>query len=267
MTASSPANDPSSVTLTLIGGPTVVIDYAGLRIVTDPTFDEPSLYGPDKTGYAITLIKTTDSALKPADLGAVDVVLASHDHWDNLDDSGRLFAASVPHVFTTDVVAGKISGAVILPEGDSRVVTATDGREVTITAVPAHHGPEGVWQRMGPVIGFVLESPGHKTIYVSGDNADVDVVRVIASKFPEIAIAVLFAGGAAFGALGGAYITLSDESAVEVAKILNKAIIIPVHADSWEHFSQTTASMKQLADSEGVGDRVVALVPGESVHI
>ena len=31
-------------TLTLIGGPTVLIELGGLRLLTDPTFDEPGKY-------------------------------------------------------------------------------------------------------------------------------------------------------------------------------------------------------------------------------
>jgi L-ascorbate metabolism protein UlaG (beta-lactamase superfamily) len=33
-----------TVTLTLIGGPTALIEVAGLRILTDPTFDPPQTY-------------------------------------------------------------------------------------------------------------------------------------------------------------------------------------------------------------------------------
>ncbi|EIC09407.1 hypothetical protein OR221_0534 [Microbacterium laevaniformans OR221] len=34
---------PRSV-LTLVGGPTAIIEYAGIRVLTDPTFDEPGDY-------------------------------------------------------------------------------------------------------------------------------------------------------------------------------------------------------------------------------
>ena len=32
---------PSALTVLLVGGPTAVLDYAGLRLLTDPTFDPP----------------------------------------------------------------------------------------------------------------------------------------------------------------------------------------------------------------------------------
>ena len=36
--------DSAKTTLTLIGGPTVLIEFDGLRLLTDPTFDPPGDY-------------------------------------------------------------------------------------------------------------------------------------------------------------------------------------------------------------------------------
>jgi L-ascorbate metabolism protein UlaG (beta-lactamase superfamily) len=33
---------PSTLTVRLVGGPTAVLDYAGVRLLTDPTFDPPA---------------------------------------------------------------------------------------------------------------------------------------------------------------------------------------------------------------------------------
>lgn len=264
-----PASRAATIPMTLIGGPTVVFDYAGLRIVTDPTFDEPRVYEPEHLDNGVTLVKTQAPALKPADLGEVHVVLASHDHLDNLDLSGRAWSVGIEHVFTTEPAARVIPGASVLADWESVTVTCPSGQEVTITAVPAEHGPDGVWQKNGPVIGFVLNSPGEKTVYISGDNSSVDVVRRIADRFSDIDIAILFAGGAGptMEHLHGAYITLSDEAAVEAARVLGDAMIVPIHADSWEHFTQSIESMKSHAEASGIGDRVIALSPGETVNI
>ena len=79
---------------TVLGGPTTVLDLGGLRIVSDPTFDDP---GPH--GY---LTKTVGPAVTEDQLGPVDLVLISHDnHPDNLDDRGRALALAAPLVLTT----------------------------------------------------------------------------------------------------------------------------------------------------------------------
>jgi hypothetical protein len=46
------------------------------------------------------------------------------------------------------------------------------------------------------VTGFVLSGEGLPTVYVSGDNASLDVVRTIAGRVGPVDVAVLFAGGA-----------------------------------------------------------------------
>ena len=86
-----------SASLTLIGGPTLLIETAGFRLLTDPTFDPAGSYqsGP------VTLQKNAGPALPVADLGKLDAILLSHDkHFDNLDHAGRLLLADTSTVLT-----------------------------------------------------------------------------------------------------------------------------------------------------------------------
>lgn len=80
-----------SVRFTLIGGPTLLIEYGGVRLLTDPTVDQPQTYSVGPT----TIAKTTSPAVTPNKLLPMDAVLRSHDqHIDNLDTAGRRF---LPH--------------------------------------------------------------------------------------------------------------------------------------------------------------------------
>jgi len=76
--------------ITLIGGPTALIEIDGFRILTDPTFDAPGAYQLPH----VKLEKLSGPALEPEAIGKVDAVLLSHDqHADNLDHSGKDFLA------------------------------------------------------------------------------------------------------------------------------------------------------------------------------
>lgn len=87
-----------------------------------------------------------------------------------------------------------------------------DGQAVTVTAVPAQHGPDGSDAIQGPVIGFVLSASGAERVYVSGDNASLDVVRAISERVGDIPIAVFFAGAVQLARkFDGAYLTLSSD--------------------------------------------------------
>lgn len=85
--------DEARVVLRTIGGPTAVIEVGGLRLNTDPTFDEP---GEHPVGTRI-LTKTAGPALQPGEIGPVAAVLLSHDqHPDNLDTSAGPTSAQLP---------------------------------------------------------------------------------------------------------------------------------------------------------------------------
>ncbi|WP_416429764.1 MBL fold metallo-hydrolase [Paenarthrobacter nicotinovorans] len=255
-----------SLEITLVGGPTAVLDFDGFRILIDPTFDEPRSYGQE--GSPVTMVKTAGPAFTPEELAPVHLVLASHEHEDNLDHSGRAYLAAAGRGLTTPEAAAKFGDNVgSLEPYESVVVPTPDGRSLTITGVPALHGPEGVWQIAGPVTGWVLSGEDIPTTYVSGDNSWLELIEEISNKCGPIDVAVLFVGGARFEELGGAYMTLSNEDALAAAGTLGEAVIVPVHADSWAHFSQTTEGLKQMFDERGFSDRIVALKPGQSAKI
>ena len=94
-----------SLEITLVGGPTAVLDFDGFRIVIDPTFDPPQSY--PREDVPITLVKTTGPAFTPEALEPVHLVLASHEHEDNLDHLGRRFLANSRKGLTTVEAAAK----------------------------------------------------------------------------------------------------------------------------------------------------------------
>lgn len=227
----------TSFTATLIGGPTLRFTYAGRTLLTDPTFDDPGEHpGP------VTLRKTTPPALPADEAGPVDVVLLSHDqHADNLDVAGRAFLARVPLVLSTPLAASRVEGVVGLEPWQRTTLPAVPGRpSVQVTAVPAQHGPVGCEPVSGPVTGFVLQAEGEPTVYVSGDNASVEVVGAIAARFDDVRVAVLFVGAANVGRFGEHPVTLDALRALAVARLLPQAVVVPVHAEGWAHFTEST---------------------------
>ncbi|MBS1906683.1 MAG: MBL fold metallo-hydrolase [Actinobacteria bacterium] len=236
------------VTLTLIGGPTAVLEYAGLRLLTDPTFDEPQTYG----SSGVALHKLTGPALGADEVGEVDAVLLSHDqHPDNLDHAGRAFLPRAGAVLSTPEAAGRVDGVTGLASWQTRRIGG-----VEVTAVPALHGPEGAEALSGTVTGFVLAAPGEPVVYVSGDNASVEVVATIAERIGRIDIAVLFAGAANVGRFGDADLTLNARTAVAAARELGDAVIVPVHAEGWHHFSETRERLVREFGYAGLADRL-----------
>jgi L-ascorbate metabolism protein UlaG (beta-lactamase superfamily) len=244
----------STLTATFVGGPTLRFTYAGLTFLTDPTFDPPG----EHPGSGVTLHKLVGPALPLDELGPVDVVLLSHDqHADNLDQAGRGLLASVPTVLSTPDAAHRIPGVRGLAPWEQVTVGA-----VTVTAVPARHGPEGAEPLSGVVTGFVLTADGWPTTYVSGDNASLDVVDAIARRVPEIQVAVLFVGGANVGRFGDEPLTLDAARASAAADLLPGARIVPVHHSDWAHFVEPLSAVEARFESGGRRARLVVLERG-----
>jgi len=243
------------VRIRYLGGPTAVMEYGALRLLVDPTFDPAGDY---PIGERV-LTKTADAVVAPRDVGTIDTVLLSHDqHPDNLDSGGRAFVAQAPLVLSTPAARERLGGGVLGLEPWQ----VTEVRGVRVTAVPALHGPPGSERIVGPVTGFVLDGVGLPRVYLSGDNASVDLVAAIAERFAPIDVAVLFAGAARTALLGGALLTLSSERAAEAAAILQARHVVPVHFEDWVHFTEGRDTLAPAFAAAGLADRLHLLERG-----
>ena len=247
----------STLTATLIGGPTAVMEYGGLHWLTDPALSPPGDYE--------YLTKTTGPALDIAPFEPIDAVLLSHDqHADNLDPAGREVLPRAGTVLTTVAGAERLGGNAV---GLAPWETTTVG-DVTVTAVPARHGPYGCEPVTGDVTGFVLAADGAERVYVSGDNASVDVVREIARRLGSIPVAVLFCGAVQIPVrFDGAYLTLSADHAADVTLALGARAVVPVHFEGWAHFTQGVDALRAAFAGNGIGDRLVVADRGETVTV
>lgn len=141
------------------------------------------------------------------------------------------------------------------------------GVEIRVTATPAQHGPDGTEGLTGPVTGFVVSAADLPTVYVSGDNASMHVVDLVAERFPVIDIAVLFAGAAQTPLLGDAYLTLTSADATQAARRLAARWVIPAHFNSWSHYHEGADRLRTAFAEAKLSDRLVLLTPGDQVTV
>ncbi|HEY7682068.1 MAG TPA: MBL fold metallo-hydrolase [Gemmatimonadales bacterium] len=246
--------------ITYIDGPTAILEVAGLRFLTDPTFD------PAGTAYptaAYTLRKTRSPAMGPQAVGDLAGVLLSHDHhFDNLDHLGRALLAQVPAIYTTVAGAERLGrNAIGLAPWQSVTCATPDGRALRITATPARHGPAG--GDRGPVVGFVLEpaAGAGAPVYVSGDTGWYDEVAEVGRRVP-VAVALLNLGAAKVAVAGPAPLTFTAAEAVALADAWPQARIVPLHFEGWEHFTEGRREVDAAFRAAGLSDRLHWLEPG-----
>jgi Beta-lactamase superfamily domain len=188
------------VSVTHIGGPTVLIEVGGWRLLTDPTFDSPGRKY--NFGWGTGSSKLTGPAIGAPALSPVDAVLLTHDHHDdNLDPAGRVMLPSAGVVVTTVSGAKRLGGnARGLEPWASWQLEAPGRTPIEILATPCRHGPPLARPIVGDVIGFAMRWPDqeHGALWVSGDTVLYSGVRRMAGRL-KVTLFSSTSGGALSG--------------------------------------------------------------------
>ncbi|WP_328425208.1 MBL fold metallo-hydrolase [Micromonospora sp. NBC_00389] len=254
----------TTVTITRIGGPTVLLELDGVRLLTDPTFDDAGTqyrHGP------LSWTKHQGPAIPVAALGRVDAVLLSHDeHIDNLDRSGRALLAQIPMTITTPAAALRLAGGAVGLQTGAHVAMRGASGDLTITAVDAQHGPEPLLPVLGPVTGFLIQPAKGTAVYLSGDSVSTHAVTTAADLAP-IGLAVLHGGAARLAPFGDALLSFSAADITHATKLLGDCPVLVVHDDGWSHFHEDASTVKATFAAEGLSHRLLAPRLGQPVTV
>ena len=258
----------TEVRITHIGGPTVLLEFGGWRLLNDPTFDPPGERW--NFGWGALSQKLTGPAVASGALGHIDAVLLSHDqHGDNLDHAGRALLPEADTVVTTAPGARRLGGnAVGLTPWETTTLTAPDRMPVTITATPARHGPPGSLPIVGTVVGFLLHWDGqqHGALWISGDTVLFEGTRELARR-GDVGTAVVHLGGVRFPITGPLRYTMTAEEAVQACELLKPHTVVPVHYEGWKHFRQPREKARGVFDSSPIASSVTWLQHGSPTTI
>lgn len=264
------APDIQTGTVRFIGNATVLLQYHGFSLLTDPNF----LHRGEQVrlGHGLRSTRLTEPALNIDELPPLDVVLLSHLHEDHFDRVAEQRLDKDVPIVTTPQAATLLTpkGFKTVPLDTWQTQTYRKGEaRLRIMALPARHGPPVVSRFLPSTMGSLVElepvSGGKPLrVYVSGDTLVHDDLYEIPRRFPDIDLALLHLGGTR---ILGILLTMDGAQGVEAMQIVAPRLTIPIHYDDYSVFTSPLEDFQQAVAQAGLTGRVRYLKRGEAYAI
>jgi L-ascorbate metabolism protein UlaG (beta-lactamase superfamily) len=216
----------TQVTLAWLGHSTVLINFFGVTILTDPVlFPRVGIRLP---GITIGPKRLTAPALQVDELPQIDLILLSHAHFDHLDlrtlgcfdETTRVITARATSDLLKRTHFSKITE---LGWGESKTLRVTAG-EMVIAAFPVKHwGARTQHDTHRGYNGYLIERKGRRIIF-AGDTAITESFAAL-RRHGSIDIAVMSIS--AYNPWIRSHCT--PEQAVQMANAAGARFIVPVH--------------------------------------
>jgi L-ascorbate metabolism protein UlaG (beta-lactamase superfamily) len=269
--------------LRLIRHATLVIEYAGQKLLLDPMLDEaaarPAIENSPnpRRNPLVPLPMAAAEAL--AGINALLVTHTHSDHWDTT--AAKLAPKGLPlfgqnedeskfrsQGFTEVRSLGPATAPALYANGHEADAHAALPPEVAwegiqITRTPCQHGTGEIGRKMAPASGFMLEAQGEPTLYIAGDTVWCrEVAETIRDFRPNVI--VVNAGAARF--LEGDPITMTADCVVNVCRNAPNARLVAVHMEAINHCLLTRSDLAFQLESARVNEQVVIPQDGEWVE-
>jgi L-ascorbate metabolism protein UlaG (beta-lactamase superfamily) len=220
----------NAVTLAWLGHATVLINFYGVRILTDPVLF-PRI-GVDLGIGSVGPLRLVQCALTPDALPEIDLVLVSHAHFDHLDTPSlgviRGRPAAVMAAATSDLLPRRPYASVEELRWNESTRVMTPRGEVVVHAIEVKHWGARIQRDTHRGYGgWVVEREGRRLL-IGGDTALTDAFRAH-RRFGPFEAAVMPIGAY------NPWITnhCTPEQAVAMADAAGARLFVPVHHQSF----------------------------------
>jgi L-ascorbate metabolism protein UlaG (beta-lactamase superfamily) len=223
------------ITGSCLGHSTVLINFAGVRILTDPVFS--TRVGPGCPPFVLGPKRHVRPALRPRDFDAPDVLVLSHAHFDHFDVASlRQFSRDTPVVTardTADLLRRRFRDVHELDWGQS-LTLAPRGDQLKVTALEvAHWGARILRDAHRGYNGYLLEREGH-SICFGGDTAYTSAFARLAARRQTLDLMLMPIG--AYNPWIRAH--CSPEQAVAMASQAGARTFVPIHHETFQLSSE-----------------------------
>jgi L-ascorbate metabolism protein UlaG (beta-lactamase superfamily) len=221
----------NAITLAWLGHATVLINFYGVRILTDPTLY--SRIGVDLVLGTLGPLRLVQCAMTPDELPEIDLVLVSHAHFDHLDTPSlgaiRGTPAAVMAWETADLLPGRRYSSVQELRWNDTARVRTPRGEVLVRSIEVKHwGARIRRDTYRGWTGFIVEREGRRLL-IGGDTALTPSFRDH-RRYGPFEAAVMPVG--AYDPWIWNHCT--PEQAVTMADAAGARLFVPVHHQSFQ---------------------------------
>jgi L-ascorbate metabolism protein UlaG (beta-lactamase superfamily) len=221
-----------AITGSCLGHSTVLMNFLGVRLLTDPVFS--TRVGPGIAPLVLGPKRYLQPALRPADFAPPDVILLSHAHFDHFDVASlRKFSRY------TAVVTARQTGDLVRRIGfktvhelgwDESVTLLTRAGEIQVTAIEvAHWGARLLRDVHRGYNGYVLQREGASVCF-AGDTAYTKAFARLRHRRQPLDLMIMPIG--AYNPWIHAH--CSPEQAVAMANDAGAAYFVPIHHETFK---------------------------------
>lgn len=245
------AAEPGRLNIWWLGQSGFLLQWNGSHLLLDPYLSDSLT-----RKYADTTkphVRMTGRVIDPARLDFIDGVTSTHNHTDHLDGEtlGPLLAVN-PGLTVVVPRANLGFAAERLAVSPSRLTPVRVGETVRVgpfalAAVPAAHEEletDGAGHHR--FIGYVVEVGGYR-LYHSGDTVLFDGLAEAVGRGIDVAMLPINGRDPARGVAGN----LSAAEALELAEIIEAAVVIPCHYDMFAFNTVSPDEFVALAEEQG----------------
>lgn len=284
----------TNATLFFVGTATTILEWEGMRILTDPNF----LHAGDHVhlGPGVNGTRLTNPAIDLKQLPRIDAVLLSHYHEDHFDREVEdklkrsIPIITTPHAKSCLTSKGDDSFTAVhaLDFFESMRLDVKTGKiqggqkpSVRITGMPGKHVPPGplsvandILSAVPPTNGWMVElgysgiendesfDNGYR-IYISGDTLMVDELKEIPERYrgQNIDLMLIHLGGTTIPGpnMPLLMVTMDAKQGVQLMQLIKPDVTIPIHFDDYDVFASPLSDFKKAVTEAGLDGKVVYL--------